>query len=118
MLEKHCVACHPGANGSDLDLTPDKSYESLVDYGVPSLRTHVMTRYRQGFSTAGACAAKANPLVQLLDQGHYDVRLDPGDWERLITWMDTYGQRRGSFSEDQEDRLRELRQKIAGMRTV
>jgi hypothetical protein len=116
VLDEHCVRCHPGAESSELDLTTEKSYGSLVDYGAPSLRTHVMTRYRQGFSTAGACAAKANPLVPLLERGHYDVQLDGGDWERLITWMDTYGQRRGSFSEDQEDRLRDLQQRIAGMR--
>jgi hypothetical protein len=55
--------------------------------------------------------------VKLLDSGHYEVQLSSGDWERLITWMDTYGQRRGAFSKDQEDRLRELRQEFAGMRT-
>ena len=46
-------------------------------------------------------------LLELLLQGHEEVRLAPCDLERLITWMDTYGQRRGAFSEDQEDRLRE-----------
>ena len=47
-----------------------------------------------------------NPLVKLLDEGHYDVKLAPGQWERLITWMDTYGHRVGSFGADQEERLR------------
>jgi hypothetical protein len=37
------------------------------------------------------------------------VKLSPEDWERLITWMDTYGQRLGAFSEDQEQRLLALR---------
>jgi hypothetical protein len=118
-MEKHCTGCHePGADGSQFDLTPEKSYNSLTNYGEPSLKTHVMTRYRQGFSTAGACAAKMNPLIKLIDEGHYDVKLAADDWNRLITWMDTYGQRRGSFSEDQEDRLRDLRQKMATMRTT
>ncbi len=53
-----------------------------------------------------------NPLVKLIDEGHYDVRLTLNEWERLVTWMDTYGQRRGSFGEDQENRLRDLRQKM------
>jgi len=118
VMEKHCVACHkPGADAPQLDLTPDKLYDSLVNYGEPSLKTHVMTRYRQGFSTPGACAAKVNPLIKLIDAGHYDVRLTPDDWNRLITWMDTYGQRRGSFGEDQQERLREFRRKMIDMRT-
>ncbi len=119
VMEKRCIKCHkPGADGAEFDLTPEKSYDSLVNYGEPSLKTHVMTRYRQGFSTAGACAAKRNPLIKLIDAGHYDVKLAADDWNRLITWMDTYGQRRGSFSEDQENRLRDLRQKMAAMRTI
>ena len=54
-----------------------------------------------------------NPLVKLLDEGHHDVKLAPGQWERLITWMDTYGHRVGSFGADQEQRLRRLRQRMA-----
>ena len=88
-----------------------------MNYGEPSLKTHVMTRYRQGFSTAGACAAKMNSLIKLIDKGHYDVKLAPDDWNRLITWLDTYGQRRGSFSEDQENRLRALRRRMAATLT-
>ncbi|OHB80483.1 MAG: hypothetical protein A2V98_07325 [Planctomycetes bacterium RBG_16_64_12] len=118
VMEKHCVACHkPGTEGEKFDLTAEKSYDSLVSYGDPSLTTHVMTFYRQGFSTPGACAAKMNPLVGLIDRGHYEVKLAPDDWARLVTWMDTYGQRRGSFSEDQENRLRSLREKMASLLT-
>ena len=118
VIKKHCIVCHkPGAEGAQFDLTAEKSYDSMVNYGEPSLKTHVTTRYRQGFSTAGACAAKMNPLIELVDAGHYDVSLTPDDWDRLITWMDTYGQRRGSFGKDQEERLRDLRRKMAVMQT-
>ncbi len=117
VLRKHCTACHkPGAEAAKFDLTFEKSYDSLVDYGKPSLKTHVMTRYRQGFSTPGACAAMMNPIIKLIDQGHYDVELAPDDWNRLITWMDTYAQRRGAFSKDQEERLHDLRRMTLGAR--
>ncbi len=56
-------------------------------------------------------------LRQLIDQGHYDVRLTLNEWERLVTWMDTYGQRKGSFSKDQENRLRDLRKSMTAMGT-
>lgn len=116
VLDRLCVGCHkPGEEGSEFDLTPQKSYDSMADYGDPSLRTHVTTRYRQGRSIAGAGAARVNPLWKLLDAGHYDVRLTPDDRIRLITWMDTYGQRQGHFSDQQAEELRALRRQMAAM---
>jgi mono/diheme cytochrome c family protein len=113
VLEQHCVRCHqPDRDAPDVDLRPEKAYEPLVDYGRPSLREHVTTRYAQGRSQAGAGAAQTNPLLELLRKGHYDVQLDRDAWTRLYTWMDTYGQRRGSFSPEQEDQLRQLRDRL------
>jgi len=116
VLEERCVACHgPGAECATYDLTADKSYESLINYGNPSLRTHVVTRFRQGQSTIGGCAAAANPVLKLLDQGHHDVGLSADEKDRLITWMDTYGQLLGSFSKEQEKQLVQLRRQMASI---
>jgi len=116
VLEKQCVACHrPGGEDADFDLTAARSYDSLVDYGKPSLREHVLSRYNEGRSIAGAGAAATSPLLKLLDAGHYDARLSAEDRDRLTTWMDTYGQRLGSFDKQQEARLRQLRQSMAAM---
>lgn len=116
VLEQHCVRCHqPDADASQLVFTPERAYDILVDYGQPSLRTHVLDRYRQGRSAAGAGAAQTNPLAILLRQGHHGVQLDADAWSRLYTWMDTYGQRRGSFSEQQDEQLRQLRDELAAM---
>lgn len=113
VLERRCVQCHrPGGEDADFDLTAEKSYLSLVDYGNPSMRAHVLTRYREGRSTAGSGAAQTSPLVKLLKQGHYEVQLDGEEWERLSTWLDLYGQRLGSFGEEQEERLRQFRTRI------
>lgn len=116
VLEKHCANCHkPGTDGEQYDLTPEKSYDCLVGYGKPSLRDHVMTRYNEGRSEAGAGAAQTSALLQLLREGHYEVQLSNDDWTRLATWMDTYAQRNGSFGEDQEERLRKLKHAMAQM---
>ena len=113
VLEKHCIQCHrPETDGAKFDLTREKSYDSLVDFGKPSLREHILARYREGRSVAGACASQVSPLVELLKRGHYKVDLERGDWDRLLTWMDTYAQRRGSFGPDQEERLRALRNRM------
>jgi cytochrome c553 len=116
VLEKSCVSCHsPDGEGKEFDLMPEKSYDSLVAFGKPSLRDHVLACYAEGRSQAGAGAAQTSALVQLLRKGHYEVELSPGDWDRLFTWIDTYAQRYGSFDADQEERLRDLRQRMAGI---
>ena len=48
-------------------------------------------------------------------EGHHGVRLDDDGLERLVTWMDTYAQRLGSFSADQEKRLSDLKDAMADM---
>jgi cytochrome c553 len=116
VLDARCVSCHqPGAEGASFDLTAEHSYDALIGYGSPSLQEHVRLRYQEGRSTPGAGAARTNPLWKLLDQGHYDVRLDDMERSRLVTWMDTYGQRSGAFDQRQEDDLRQLRNRIAPM---
>ena len=116
LLKQHCVECHsPGSEGEKFDLSQAKSYDTLLGYGKPSLRDHVLARYNEGRSQAGACAASSNPLLKLIEQGHYEVQLDDDARQRFYTWMDTYGQRQGSFSPDQEERLRQLRQRMASM---
>jgi mono/diheme cytochrome c family protein len=114
VLDKHCVQCHqPGAKGAKFDLTPAKSYQSLANHGAPSLKTHVVTYHRQGRSSPGTGPSRESALLRQLRQGHNKVLLSSDDWNRLITWMDTYGQQFGSFSPAQEQQLIELRQSMA-----
>ena len=116
VLDKHCVSCHqPGTKGEKFDLTRGKSYQAMVSYGSPSLKDVVTARYRGQRSIAGACEARVNAVLKLLKKGHYDVKLAAGDWDRLITWMDTLGQHSGSFSPQQEEELRQLRRGMASL---
>lgn len=113
VIEKHCVSCHkPGETGGKFDLTAARAYQSLVDYGKPSLAAHVRARYQEGRSLPGAGAAATSALVPFLEPAH-GARLGADDWDRLITWMDAYGQRTGSFDKLQEDELRALRARMA-----
>jgi hypothetical protein len=120
VLNARCVSCHnpqaTNAVAAKFDLTPEKAYGTLVAFGKPSLQDLVAEAYRRGFSVAGEGIAQKSALLALLDaaQGHYDVRLDAGTRERLLTWMDTYAQRLGSFSEDQERELVKLRRASTG----
>ena len=117
VLDRHCVRCHnPQGDAkavAKLNLTPGQSYAALLNYGSPSLRSHVGGRYGEGRSVVGQGAALTSPVLAHLRKGHQRVQLDPDAWDRLITWIDTYGQRQGSFSPEQEQRLRDLRQRLA-----
>jgi mono/diheme cytochrome c family protein len=116
VLDKHCRECHaPGGKDADHDLTAGKSYDTLINYGKPSLRQLVLQRYEHVTPSFGPCAAQSSPLVKLLKRGHYAVHLREDDWDRLVTWIDTYGQRRGAFSPTQENDLRELRRRLASL---
>lgn len=117
VLDKHCVACHdPNAkDAASPDLTARSSYDSLSKYGKPSLADHVLARYAAGRSERDAGAAATNPLWPLLDAGHHDVALGPEDRQRLATWMDTYGQRQGHFDQQQQERLKRLRESAASL---
>ncbi len=118
VLESQCVNCHqPGTEGEQFDLTAARSYDSMVGYGSPSLKDLVIARYREQRSVVGECEASMNPVLKLLQKGHYDVRLTADDWSRLITWMDALGQRSGSFSPEQEQQLRQLRQRLSPLLT-
>lgn len=124
VLDKHCVRCHNAQKPEgNVILTGQPqgrytaSYNALaprVPYsdwaGKPGdfrvVNSEPMTR-------PGFFGARASSLMQLLRKGHYDVKLDPEDKERLVTWMDTNALFYGTF--DPADQARQQRgERIAG----
>jgi hypothetical protein len=120
VLESKCVSCHR-ADAKDKAaaktiLTADKSYDTLVNFGKPSLKEEVLRAYADGRSIVGRAPSRVTPLMKLLEK-HYDVALSPDERERLVLWMDTYAQRAGSFSDEQEQMLRQFRDKVKPLLT-
>lgn len=119
VLDRRCAGCHhPQATNPQaaaFDLSKVSSYDRLIAWGKPSLADHVRQCYNEGQSRPGNCEAQQSTLLKMLRQGHHGVVLDGDDLERLVTWMDTYAQRQGAFSEDQEQRLLQLRREAAAL---
>ena len=113
VLDKQCVECHkPGvedARAAALDLTPAKSYRSLLNYAEKDLEKLAFERDR---SQVGDMPARRSKLMALLNEGHHEVRLDADARDRLLTWMDTYAHRIGHFSDEQAEELRRLRDEL------
>ena len=125
VLDANCIACHSpkgtDAKARKFDLTGPKSYDVLCRYGTTkqnSLTYLVHRDYRShnGLSKVGGCAAANSAVMAKLlakRNGKPMVKLTGDDLERLITWMDTYAQRKGSFSDAQERVLTDLRRRSA-----
>ena len=116
LLDQRCVECHrPGgkdALAAKLDLTPDHAYASLLGFAGGDLKQHALERDR---SVPGAGTAANSKLWKLLSQadGHAGVTLDADSTRRLLTWLDTYAQRSGHYSEQQEAKLSAFRRDCA-----
>ena len=115
VLDQNCLPCHDARHGEGdaraFPLDANRAYETLIHYGAPSLYTEVWERYREGRSIEGRGLSTLSAwLDQVREPGaHHDVALSADDKERLITWLDTYGQRLGHFSDAQEQDLIELK---------
>lgn len=113
VLDRYCVECHqPGVDNpraAQLDLRPGQSYDSLLAFADRDLEKLAFERDR---SLPGDCPARRSRLVEYLrtDPLHTKLALDADSWNRLLTWMDTYAQRQGHFSDGQEAELESLRQ--------
>jgi len=118
VLDRHCVACHrPGVTdvqAAKVDLTPSHAYTTLLESGGGDLKKHAFERDR---SLPGAGTAANSKLWMLLSEagGHEGVRLDSESLSRVITWMDTYAQRAGHFSDEQETQLAAFRRECAAL---
>jgi hypothetical protein len=119
VLDRRCASCHnpKGRNphAAAIDLSTAASYDYLIGWGTPCARDVVRGAYGQGRSVPGQGVAATSPLLKILREGHHGAKLEAEDWGRLVTWLDLYAQRQGSFSDDQERRLEELRGAIAGL---
>ena len=104
------------ATAAAFDLTPAAAYKKLLEYADGDLRKLAFERDR---SIAGEMPARNSKLYRLVtaEPGHYEVRLPEEDRHRLAVWMDTYAQQAGSFSEAQEQQLRELREQFTALLT-
>lgn len=118
VLDRHCTACHrpnaADAAAAAIDLTVGQAYQRLLDYADGDLRKLAFEADR---SYANQTPARNSKLFRLLtaEPTHGGVRLTAEERRRLAVWMDTYAQRSGSFSDAQEQELREFREQMSGL---
>ena len=70
------------------------AYEALV----PFIRRVNIEDY-VGLHVPGEYHADTSELIQMLQKGHHNVRLDHEAWDRLITWIDLNGPCHGTWGD-------------------
>jgi formylglycine-generating enzyme required for sulfatase activity len=151
VLNKYCVTCHSGKKGRP-DLRPQEQrpdYKGLKPgyfdftrmhpdhkkmHGGNVLYTpayealiHYVRRVNVGDDVSlldpGHYHADTSELVQILQQGHHNVKLDDGAWDRIVTWIDLNGPCHGTWRDvfngpvptNHDKRRRELNKLYAGL---
>ncbi|MBN2311816.1 MAG: SUMF1/EgtB/PvdO family nonheme iron enzyme [Candidatus Hydrogenedentes bacterium] len=96
VLDEYCVGCHGGQAASGGQGRPDFTAKAENGWNnlTPSyLALHPYVR-RPGpesdyhLLTPLEFHAGTSELVQMLEKGHHNVKLDDEAWDRLITWID------------------------------
>jgi len=144
VLDKHCARCHDGTprsdgpvpcNLADGPLMPARTnpnrhnQEARFTASYYHLRRFVRTPCKESdihLLNPWEYHADTTRLIQMLQKGHYDVRLDAEAWDRLITWIDLNAPFHGDWNDirgdeigeqvrHQSQRRAQMRERYAGM---
>jgi len=106
MLDKYCVGCHDGAERKKGDIpnftAQDKRGPGGYTQSYLALHPYVRRNGPEGdyhILTPLEFHADTSELVQMLQRGHHNVKLDTEAWDRLITWIDLNVPDHGTWSE-------------------
>jgi len=95
VVEKHCTACHQSeAEAPSLARDSGKYGWSQAYHTLAPLAwakhggNGWLSRNETSYSVAGQVGAQGSKLLDLLEQGHYDVALSPEELYRITLWLD------------------------------
>ncbi|MFO7973918.1 MAG: hypothetical protein R6V12_04710 [Candidatus Hydrogenedentota bacterium] len=117
VLDKHCVKCHggetpAGPEGHPIVLTGEPEGRYSKSYNVLAKRVAFtawggLEENGEPLTQPDRFGARASRLIDMLLDGHHEVKLDDEEMERLVTWIDANALFYGTF--DREDQKRQLR---------
>ena len=135
VLDRYCIACHNGTSAPEKKDLPNFCRGPYIFAGEKevkfppayvALKAFVRNPTAENdmhMLTPGEFHASTTELVQLLESGHYGVKLDAESWDRLNTWIDLNTPAHGTWVEmvgqprmgKQRERRRELTLRYAGI---
>jgi len=137
VIDKYCVGCHSpeGSKSAQVQTllkgkmnrfptgnNADKLYSEagLPDFSTPNKSYYALHPYvrRNGpegdyhLLTPLEFHADTSPLIQMLQKGHHNVKLDKEAWDRVITWIDINVPYSGTWSEARGDRKNKIKRRL------
>ena len=105
VLDRHCVACHAGDKiEGDLDLSGElttlfnRSYENIIRRNlVQKIDELVPKTGNVPYVPPLTLGSHRSKLIDILQEGHYDVRLPKADFVKLVTWIDANSPYYGTY---------------------
>ncbi|MDP6719130.1 MAG: hypothetical protein QGF59_10800, partial [Pirellulaceae bacterium] len=102
---RHCVACHAGDKiEGDLDLSGElttlfnRSYENIIRRNlVQKIDELVPKTGNVPYVPPLTLGSHRSKLIDILQEGHYDVRLPKADFVKLVTWIDANSPYYGTY---------------------
>jgi len=122
VLDRHCVTCHDGGEGdkksfslrgdhlvavkgADNHWPPSPKLPHEFSAGYTNLLPHVnfgrLDGYRGGNTpfASYAIGSHRSRLIEVLDKGHYQVKLTPADRRAIVAWIDCNAPYLGGWDE-------------------
>jgi hypothetical protein len=118
VLDHHCVACHTpdgrNAQAAKFNLTSTNAWKALLTFGGEDLKKKQHLRARP--LLRGPRHGREQPALETLtDPKGHPTRSSTPTRNRFATRMDTYAQRTGHYSEEQENKLVKFRERLSVM---
>ena len=125
VLDKNCVGCHDGQHNDRPNFTIDRP-SPFRNFTPSYCELHPFVR-RPGpesdyfMQEPLEYYAGTSELVQMLEKGHYGVKLDEEAWDRIVTWIDLNVPDHGTWTEHKriagnfEQRRLEMRRLYANL---
>ncbi|MDR1491546.1 MAG: SUMF1/EgtB/PvdO family nonheme iron enzyme [Planctomycetaceae bacterium] len=104
VVKKYCIECHDGSEKpiprpSFADAK--KAYDNIhpfINRPGPETDMDVLEPYEYHASTS--------ELIQILERGHYNVKLDNEAWDRIYCWIDLNAPWRGKWQNEKQEKRR------------
>ena len=89
VLDQHCVECHAKTAGQGLNLAREPLVRNWYASYTNLVQQFGFYDYGDGYrTTPGQFGARASKLYEMLQKGHYDVKLSAEEMHRLTLWLD------------------------------
>ena len=89
VLDRQCVDCHAEHPDKPISLAREPIQRNWYTSYVNLAPNYGFYRYGSGHrTTPGKFGARASKLFEILEEGHYDVKLSEEDLHRITLWLD------------------------------